>query len=264
MGGRFVKDLGDTSFFDGSRRVWSTGAYPIAALPDDETLTISTTVTFPDFVKNNLSIVAGFTVTPPLPLSPYIGTNAITYATILPGEYGPDKAGAYYIAPQYLGALPEGVADFEVRAVMTRTAAPSSFQGYNYPPFVPQGKSLFLDGGSLAVSGTNAYRRTLQIVRVGDDLYLHRRQSVKYRALAHSPMKSDPQVWTGGPNGPWLDIATHGGSPAGWRAYELDRRVGGDVNKQRGGGNSPSLTDTSNYSETWSAVFTIRPVHIPS
>jgi len=243
--------------------VWASDAAPAALLPDSETITFPATINFPDFDKGNCAV---FSLN-----SDGTDSGAISWATILPGEWHYQKTGSKELAQTLLGTVPSGINYLDVSINLSRTNAPDQVLGNTVPIVgIKPGKWSDLDGGCAVLERMPAFLRAIQVVRSGNNIYLRRIQSVKDADEAAVTTlgiayKTGAQVWSSGALSPWHNLATHGGDARGHVVYELDRKgYGGNINKQRGGANEPSFTDPSDFSCTYEGTVRFRPGYIPS
>lgn len=118
-----------------------------------------------------------------------------TYSALLPQEHGPgfgdfSPTDVQYLnnrqpirreLPQtYIGSVPSGTTYIDVRARITRTVSPPTFMRYITPPLVlfPEGEWINLPGGSCICEYFFPLSRMFNVVRLGNDLYIQRFQSV--------------------------------------------------------------------------------------
>jgi len=242
--------------------VWASDAVPVALFPASATISVSgQAFSFPDFQKSNymywhVRTDFGFQV-----------SQVISYGTVLPGEYGPDKSGVYELADILLGTVPAATNFIEVQARFSRTSAPDNLFHQPFLVDVKLNQWTSLDGGcAMLESRGDTIRRIVQIARVGNSLYLRRRQSVKAGTWnGFSPLKGSAQVWTGGSYTAWTNVWTHGGTSTGWPAWQIAKAEyleSSLVNRARGSGGAPSFTDPSDFSSDWTVDLEIRPGYV--
>ncbi len=246
----------------GSRTGWASDAAPVHLLPPANTVSITSTFSFPDFQKNNVMF-----------WSKTASINAgISFGTILPGEYGPGKSGIYLLSDVTIGTVPAGVNYIDVRVNMNRSASPSPFLYGTIYRILPVAQETFLPGGSALLEGVgDIYKRTISIILVGTNIILRRYQSVRSNdwVLPQSSFKDSgkaaTQVWPGGLFDsplPWNNKWTHGGDHTGWLSNEIEKLPAEGGVLARGSGDAPSTADTSNYASTWTGNITVRPGYI--
>lgn len=243
--------------------IWASDAVPVALFPASTTISVSSQAfSFPDFQKSNYMRWYFNQITIPITITT---SEWISYGTVLPGEYGPDKSGVYELADIYLGAVPAATNFLEVQARFSRTATPDQFFHQPFLVDVKLGQWTSLDGGcAMLESRGDIVRRIVQIARVGNNIYLRRRQSVKAGTWGgFSPLKSGAQTWTSGSNTAWRNVWTHGGDSTGWPAWQIQKgNDGSTTNRARGSIDAPSTTDSSNFSSGWTVDLEIRPGYV--
>lgn len=259
---KFTWDNGALTHFKSDGSVgWSSDARRLFLLPDAYTLSVSPTITFPDFDKSNYMAaifvdVQGGSV-----------SYSMSLVTALPEESRPD-GGTKTLTRQLLGTVPKDANYLDIRGTLNRTQTPSNWSFLPIQTEVVEGQETWLAGGCAVLENRGSLARGIRIVMIDDNpeddvkqVYLERLQSVAPRSQAQSPLKSGAQVWTGGASSPWHGVWTHGGRADGWVVSEIERKPAGG-NQQRGGPQQPSTTDNTNYTSVWSTNLTIRPGYI--
>jgi hypothetical protein len=256
MGRLQPKGDGHIELLDGTRRVWSSDGPPINLLPQANWLTIPVTIAFPDFIKRNAYCFA--------PQSGIIAnTSCASFSTIIPQEWGPGEPSPRTLPDQVLGTVPSGVNYIDVRLTVNRTKAPTALLGIDVPNSIPTQQTP-LPGGTMPAEITTLWRRLFEIGLNGTQIRLRRWQSV-FDGPTQITWAPGNQVWL--PNGGKRPGWTHGGgsdSALGHPAHMIQRKAGGNVNKERGGSNQCSLSDNSNFASTWTGTALIRPGYIAS
>lgn len=228
---------------EGSRVVWSTTRRPALLMPDSRIVIDPFTVQFPDFAKAN---AYGFAVS-------NNRTTCMSILTIRPQEWDSGLS--------ELADLPAQCNYFETEITLSRIKTPSTFMKFAFPDCWASGRTHMCDGGALLES-MGPIARIFTLERVGNKLYLRRKQSVK---------DDGPQFpWNSGNNndtaaGGMRNGWTYGGggnAPNAWPAAEIDYKAGGNVQKRRGGSNQCSLNDPTDYESIWRGRLVITPGYI--
>lgn len=228
---------------EGDRIVWSTTRRPALLLPDQAVTIDPFTVQFPDFAKSN---AYGFTYTS----SPTTLSACMSMITINPQEWDSGLS--------LLATIPSECNYFETEITLTRTKTPSSFMGLAIPDGWGSGSTHFCDGGALMES-TGPIIRIFTIERVGNQVFLRRKQSVRDGG--------DRFPWNSGNNnesgsGGYREGWTYGGDRRGWVATQRDYKTGGNIAKRRGESNQCNLSDNTDYESIWTGRLVLTPGYI--
>jgi len=249
------------------RRVWSSDGRPVNLLPEDYWQTLLVTVSFPDFIKGNAYGFSKVEIDAPFPSGGTFADVAVI-TTILPQEWGPAIGGARNLPDQVLGTVPGECDYIDVRATLSRTQAPSGYidmtqagiGGADVPNMVPTQQSL-LRGGSCLCESTAIWRRLFAVRLSAGEIILRRKQSVWGGSNGVTWAPGNSPTYQGG----WTYGGPSGAQDAHFAYFERSRRSAWTLPEPwRGGANGLSLTDTSDYSATWTGSLLIRPGFLAS
>jgi len=253
-GGRVLGLKDGVSFFD-------TDAYPVQFYPPENVISITgQTITFPDFHHTNAyGFVSGDTG------GGVIKQSCHSFVSIPFQEWGPSDAPGITdtLDDIVIGTVPDGTDIRLVRIKLTRTNAPDQVNGTTVPVEPVEGEWTNCDGGSLLLEFLWPIVRMIWIRKAsasnGDgttNLLLTRKQSIQKRKYTHWRSGNSPLStgWTwGGTNGNYghivKSIESKGPSTV----------VGGVLTFRRGDGAACSLTDSSDFSSTYTADIEVLP-----
>ncbi|MBN9333852.1 hypothetical protein [Devosia sp.] len=226
------------------KKLWGTDEPPVQLIPA-AWQEIPITISFPDFAKD---IAYGFnlftTPGPPFETTTMYGMSVVK---ILPQETTlPDIV---------IGTVPAGINYVDWRVVLNWTKQPSYTRfGPAFSPIRP-GYQTDLRGGSGLIEISGVWRRRIHIGLSGTSIVLSRKQST--RNTNEQPGWSPGNAThypSGGPRPGW----TWGVQQEGVLAHFIDKRAGGN-NVWRGGSNSASLVDPTDYSSIWTGALLVKP-----
>jgi len=236
---------GKIEITEGARVTFSTDGTLINLLPTayDKTGTIA--VTFPDFTKDNAYIYRHVGSS----LDPVRQEYCRSFVSMLPQEWSGDLS---------LGTVPAEVDFLDVLVKLSRTTNPSNIYGGAMPKCVPENVWFDMSSASALLERTLGMGRAFTIELNGTDIRLRRQQSCT----------EPPEGWEAGNNaGPsgvlyGIESWTYGGAK-GIPIYVIDTKDPGPFgdpfskNKYRGASQQCSLTDPTNYAETWTLEYNI-------
>lgn len=101
-----------------------------------------------------------------------------TWVGLVEQEWGPDKASPNTLSDIVLGTAPAGTDYLDVMVNLTRTVVPDKRFDMDIRAGIVEGQWIKLEGGSCMVEGQGPLRRLFEIILVGTDVVLRRRQSV--------------------------------------------------------------------------------------
>lgn len=240
--------------------IFDTDAFPVQFYPIAQEITVSKTITFPDFVKaNSYGFARGAQ-----------GSNFVnscqSYVTLPYQEWGPAAIAPptdYNLSDEVIGTVPGETDVLLVRVNLNRTTNPSAINGNAIPVTFDAGQWVQVDGGALIVEMLPPMTRMLSIVLSETlnpngtrNVLLRRVQSVSKKLYTYWRGDGNPQVsgWTyGGTRGRYGHIVsliqakgpTFG--PDGWSGLA------------RGNSGQCSLVDNTNYSSVYSGQISITP-----
>jgi hypothetical protein len=245
----FNDGLGNIYHTDGSRVVWSTPRKPALLLPASATTITGFQIQFPDLAKSNGYGFNFFTD----PISGITSSSCVSFVTINPQEW---DSGLSHVCD-----LPAGSNYFEVEVSLAHIVVPSTFLGAAIPDVIAGGVKHMPDGNAAIVEAIGPLIRMFAFERVGNSVYLRRRQSVTnggQRVDWNSPNDNN----SGGGGLALRAGWTYDGDPNAWAAHILDsNNVAGVPDKRRGTGYC-SLVDTTNYASLWQGTVTVTPGYI--
>lgn len=221
----------------GSRVVWSTSRPPLKLL--SAPIISPITVSYPDVAKGNAYGYNRRTST--------IVLEACTsWVTMIPSSW---DSGLSLVA-----TVPGGANYFEARMSLARTSNPSNYMGEPVPKVFPEGGWVTLNGRGAVIERIGNMVRTFRFERVGNGIYLRRKQSV----FNNNGNPTAP--WASG-NDPHTPGFTWGGSPIGWICHTIEEKIlaSSSNNRRRGDSGACSLSDPTNYASSWSGVIEITP-----
>lgn len=257
--GRFYPSGGQLVLEDGARRVWSTDGKPVNLLPEANWLTVPVTFAFPDFIKRN-AYLFDIEINE---LTDVTTTSCMSVSTILPGEWGFDKAAPRTIADIGLGSVPIGVNYIDARVKLDRTNAPDDAFGFAIARVLANEWSAGPGNSFQCEKVPGLLSRGFDVRLSGISVLLRRYQTVTANSNGIDWVPGN-EVYNGGggKNEGW----TYGGGSDAQNAHLMSiiqaKGPGGNVNKERGGSNACSLVDTKDYSSTWSGTIVVRPGYI--
>lgn len=256
---------------EGGRIIGSFGMRPALLLPEESWLNIPVSITFPDLIKRS---AYGYSrgSSEPFPGLILYSDGCMTVTTFPAQEWGPNGVGdgtfANDLSEAVLGSVPAGVNYLDVRLFLTRTKAPSRYCGHSAKPSagfeIPtllSSNQVLAEGGSALVEAIGPLRRAIWIGRKGTDVVLRRYQSVNEPNAVQYPT-----TWVTGSD--TIGWSHHGGSGSdkpnfAWVNQEkLGSNNDGARPRARSGSDACSLTDTSDFSSTYSGTVIIRPGYI--
>lgn len=258
-------DDGHLFLMDGSRTVWSTEQRPINLLPEEDWISASVSIEYPDLQKYNMYFFEMAEGSPDV-------DRCASWATVIGEERGPGSGGGLCLARELLGTVPEGVNALEVYANLTRTTSPGMVDSRSVPSLVPAGQ-VFLPGGSCIVerAPSNIWTRGFQVTLDGTNIYLDRYQSVKHDVGA-IPWKANNEwnvvpALAGGYTYSNLGGNSNMGASGKGRNGQLlqlidGKGVGGTLYKHRSGANPCSRTFNTSYASTFAGSLIIRPGYV--
>ena len=258
MGVLRPKAGGHIELVHGGHRVWSSDGAPVNLMPPTTWLTKSVTIQYPSFEKRNAYAFDIYTI----PVVNIVQTACVSYSTILPGEWGHDKASPYTLADATLGTVPAGCNYLDVTVKLSRTKAPPTFIAFDAPVMISSEETPGAGNSFKCEFIPGLYVRGFDVRLVGQNVVLRRYQSVT--------ANDNGIEWTPGnavyyPSGGKREGWTYGGGAGAQNAHLaaiIQSKQGGNVNKERGGSNQCSLTDTKDYSATYAGTITVRPGYI--
>lgn len=143
---------------DNGARVWSSAQPPANLLPEASWLTLSQTVSFPDFGK--FANYAHQRVSNPSDGPPWAisGSGDVCQTVTMIDELQSWDSGDIVI-----GYVPAGVNYIDVRIAMSRTKNPYPVRDQDTPPLISPGQWVFLPGGSCLVEANSIWRRLFTV-----------------------------------------------------------------------------------------------------
>lgn len=243
--GQIFGSNGNITHVEGSRVVWSNTRRPALLLPENAVTLTNFDIAYPDFTKSDAyAFTKGGAVIEV--------TACASFISIDPQEW---DSGLSFVCN-----LPALANYFEIEMAMTRIVVPSTYIGTGQPiPALLGAGQHMPDGNSGLIEGIGPIVRMFSFERVGNAVYLRRKQSVSNMGPTvpwNSPNNND--TGSGGQRPGW----TYGGNPNAWPAYHIESRAGGSINKRRGESNGCSLADPTNYASLWRGTVTITPGYI--
>lgn len=166
---------------------FDTARPSIALFPDSSRIVQTRTITFPSLLQARAYYRAAY------------GGGAVCelWSTLFWQEWGPDESHhneIWYInAPgssipgpttrnlprEYVGSVPAESNYLDIRVTLNRTITPPAFLGISPPVVIPpQGQQITLPGGSCPLETFGGMKRMFNVVRIGNDIYIERYQSV--------------------------------------------------------------------------------------
>jgi len=243
--GRVSGSNGAITHTQGDHVVWANTRRPALLLPEAAVTLTNFDITFPDFTKSN---AYGFTFAT---VSGFDYSACVSWVSIDPQEW---DSGLSFVCD-----LPAMANYFEIEMVISRIVAPSPVMPLSeIPALLGSGKHM-PDGNSALIEGIGPIVRMFAFERVGNAVYLRRKQSVANEGQ-RVPWNSGNNNSTG--SGGYRSGFTYGGNPSAWPAYQIDQRTGGHIDKRRGGPNACSLSDPTNYASLWRGTVTVTPGYI--
>jgi hypothetical protein len=227
-------------------RVFDTDAWPVALLPASEHVTVDdVVVTFPDLVKE---------------VGPYhfqvggspLQTGCRSWSAMIPQEWGPQPAN-HELADQIIATVPAGTDFILAYARVTRTDAPDTLLGTSVPVLPKEGSWVYMPGGALAMEYYIPLVRMMELVLVGTNVVLRRRQSTTNVNFNYFTSGNNPNIsgWTYG-----SESAAH---PVWMRQARGPNNDPSGINAQRDEPGACALTDNSDHASTYSVDFRIIP-----
>lgn len=265
----------------GGRLVWSTQRRPVNLLPAANWLYPAVTISFPDFSK--FCNYAHQRVSDPNGGPPWAasGSGDICQTVTMIDELQ-EWAGSDI----YLGSVPAGVNYIDVRVEISVAKAPNPFLDQAVPPLVYPGTWVHLPGGSCLIEATTIWRRLFDVVLVGTDIYLRRRQSVcaippnaaaDYGGIYNTQgANRDPWLtfsyadwgWVTGPGGPMQNSQRNGHPAALIEVKQYSANNGASVPTM--GAKHPTRERACSvnvaqhdFSSSYNASFIVRPGYMP-
>lgn len=232
---------------EGSDIRWSNTRAPAKLLTSEIVLT-NFDVAFPDISKSN---AYAFDVGSSGPIT---RAACMSIVTAIPQSW---DSGAQLVA-----TIPALANYFEVQAYLTRIVEPSQRMGQPIPKVFPESKWVTLNGRGALIERAGPLARIFRFERIGNGIYLRRKQSVTSAGAQFSWNPSNSTTFPGGGQRPgW----THGGNPDGWFFYEVQTKGPSSVlDVNRGQGNQCSLADPTNYASTWRGTVVITAGYLNS
>ncbi|WP_323014535.1 hypothetical protein [Devosia sp.] len=245
--GRVSGSNGAITHTQGDHVVWANTRRPALLLPEDAVTLTNFDIAFPDFAKSD---AYGFTFAT---ANGFDYSACVSWVSLDPQEW---DSGLSFVCN-----LPAGSNYFEVELTLSRIVAPSSVMGVDgpIPALLGGGGKHMPDGNSALIEGVGPLVRMFAFERVGNAVYLRRKQSVANEGQ-RVPWNSGNNNSTG--SGGYRSGFTYGGNPSAWPVHQIDQRTGGNIDKRRGGPNACSLSDPTNYASLWRGTAVITPGYI--
>lgn len=263
MTSSFDASAGRVAVVQAGHIVFDTDRKSVNLIPSAAISLSAQTVSFPDLNKANAYFynkVAGGSLSS--------GIAADSFITMLNQEWGPGLANNLSAAT--LGTVPSGTDYLDVRAVVSRTGAPSAVLGVTIPVQVKEGQWINLPGGSCPLETMGYFARGFEVVLSGTTVLLNRYQSVQ--DVVTVPWRGDNAEflggggtavgWTHGAAGSQAPAAVGAASAKGLLVSRRDHKnsnSGDNVNMSRTAAFPATVADNTNYGATYSVDLLITP-----
>jgi hypothetical protein len=180
-------DNGRLQIVQNSDISFDTDRPSITLFPDSYRIVQTRTITFPSLLQARAYYRAAY------------GGGAVCelWSTLFWQEWGPDEGhhnenwfpanpSASIPGPttrnlprEYIGSVPAAANHLDIRVKLNRTTTPPAFLGISPPVIIPPvNQEITLPGGSCPLETFGLMKRMFNIVRIGNDIYLERYQSV--------------------------------------------------------------------------------------